>query len=202
MGMHTTFHTLVVLMAVLSFSAPFRAIAQQDSVRIEAETAASQDANAVSLEAKVAAEQNASGDINKLLWFATGMGVCCIGGAIGGFTGCYIGDLISPIEIEPTEGSDFFMPIPAFDINNSGPMLIGGCIGVAVGILVPFIGIYSYPGDPPAERLLGKSPEYVESYTKAYKERTRWLRTSWAVAGAAGGGFGLCLFGSIFGSIQ
>lgn len=58
----------------------FSGLAQQNSVRIAAETAVAQDANVVHLAAKAAAEQDISDDINKLLWFGVGMGICCIGG--------------------------------------------------------------------------------------------------------------------------
>lgn len=36
---------------------------------------------------------------------------------------------------------------------------------------------------PPPERLLGKSPEYIESYLNAYKRKVRTLRGTSAVAG-------------------
>ena len=186
MKTYSKFHTFVGLIAILTVSLPFGAIAQQNSVQIEAEAAAAQDAG---------------GDINKLLWFGAGVGVCCIGGTIGGLTGGYVGNLISPTEIEATEGLGFAPNYGTVDINNCGPTLIGSGIGFSVGVLVPFIGIYYYQGSPPPERLLGKSPEYVEVYTKAYKGRSRWLRTSWAAIGATGGGcgfgLGLCLLGSI-----
>ena len=198
MRTHATFHTFVALIAILTVNLPFSAIAQQNSVRIEAETAAAQNVNAVSLEAKVAAEQDASSDINKLLWFGAGLGICCIGGGIGGLTGGFVGNLISPIEVESSEGLGF-APNFASDISNSGAAIIGSGIGLAVGVLVPLIWISTYEPNLPPKRFIGKSPEYVESYTNAYRTKTRSLRTTWAAAGAAiaGGGLGLCLLGSI-----
>ena len=60
-----------------------------------------------------------------------------------------------------------------------------------VGGLIPLIGIYNYQGDPPPERLLGKSAKYVEFYTDAYKTKTRSLRTKWAAIGTAAAVIGL-----------
>ena len=197
MQIHSMFRTFVALITMLTLSSPFSVLAQQDSVWIAVETAAAQDANVVHLAAKAAAEKDASGDINKLLWFGVGAGICCIGGAVGALTGCFVGNLIDPIRIEPTAASGFG-PYPVPDISNGEGVVIGSCIGFVAGVLVPFIGVYySYQGNPPSDRLLGKSPEYIEVYTNAYKTKTRSLRTIWAAAGATTAGGGLCLLGYI-----
>ena len=53
------FHTLVILMVVLTFSTSFVTLAQQSPVLTEvSETAVAQNANAVVLEAKAAAERD------------------------------------------------------------------------------------------------------------------------------------------------
>ena len=185
------FHTLIILTIVLTFSAPFSALAQQNRTQTTAEIDAG-------LLAAKAAEQDAGRDINKLLWFGAGIAICCIGGTIGGLTGALVGNLIDPVKVEESTGLGFapyFVP----DTSGGGALAIGTGVGLVAGVLVPFIGISRYQSNPPAERLLGKSPEYVESYTNAYKVKARSLRTSMAVAGAAtvGGGLGLCLFGSL-----
>lgn len=165
------FHRMAALIIVLAFGISFTILAQQKSVWIETETATAQDADAASLEAKVAAEQDANSDVNKLLWFGAGVGTCCIGGAIGYLAGGTVASLLDPIPV-----------------NSSTPYDIGGvAVGwsAVVGGLIPLIGIYNYQGDPPPERLLGKSPKYVEFYTDAYKTKTRSLRTKWAAAGTA-----------------
>ena len=69
--------------------------------------------------------------------------------------------------------------------------------GGLIGGLAPLLGIYTYQGNPHPERLVGKSPEYVESYTDTYIAKSRSLRTKWAAAGGligvgVGGGVG-CL---------
>ena len=150
MRTHATFYIFAVLMAVLTFSAPFVAIAQQ---------------NLAVLEARAMAAQDAESDVNKGVWFGSG---CLVSAGTL---------LVFLIVEEPT------------------PEMCGlACLFHGAALAVPFV--YSPP--LPSSRLLGKSPEYVESYTKAYKKRTRWLRTSWAVAGASTGcGLGLCLLGVI-----
>ena len=46
---------------------------------------------------------------------------------------------------------------------------------------------------PRPERLLGKSPEYIDFYTNAYKKEVREFRTQWVLIGAGTG----CLIGCI-----
>ena len=169
------FHILVFCMAMLTFSLPFATLAQQNSVRVKAKTAEAQDANVIRSEAKVAAEQHASRDINKLLWFSAGVGVAIVGSTIGAGIGCVVGSSINPGTY--TEG--FFFP----DYAPSEAQCIGPFIGMAIGGLAPLIGIYGYQGNPPPERLVGKSPEYVVFYTDAYKAKTRSIRTKWAAGG-------------------
>ena len=174
MRIYATFYGIgaSIVIVILIFSMPFAALAQQNSVEIETKTTAA-DADAVRLAAKAAAEQDASGDINKPLWFGAGAGICCIGGAVGGLAGAYVGNLIAP----PTGGS--LGPFLDF-----GDGAAAGClVGAVAGVSIPFIGIENSQAEPPTERLLGKSPAYVEFYTDAYQKKTRSLRKRWATAG-------------------
>ena len=66
MRIHSTFHTLVVLTAVLTFSTSFGTLAQQ---------------NSGSVDAKIAAERDAEADVSKPLWFGAG---CLLLGVSGG----------------------------------------------------------------------------------------------------------------------
>ena len=52
---------------------------------------------------------------------------------------------------------------------NRGLWLLGGCLGGVVGVIVA----YAVEPSPPVTRLLGKSPEYVASYTDAYREKAK-----------------------------
>ena len=183
MRTHVTFHTFVVLIAVLTVSAPFSAIAQQNAVRIEAETAAAQDANVVRLAAKAGTPQDASNDTNKR---STRMTAVCVGGAIGGLIGCLVGTALSSADPQPTLG---FAPLLGFD---ERPIILGS-IGCAVGALISLGVTHNSPSSPSPKRLLGKSPEYVEFYTDAYRTKTRSLRTKLAAAGSASAGGGMLI---------
>ena len=54
--------------------------------------------------------------------------------------------------------------------------------GSVAAVLSVGIGIYGSPSNPPPERLIGKSPEYVRAYAHAYKARIRSERTTRAIA--------------------
>ena len=164
------FHILVFFMSVLTFHIPFAAFAQENSIQIKAGTTASQETNIVKLEAEAAAMQDARSDTNEILWFGTGFAAFAIGCPVGACTGCCIGSIVSP---------------SYFYDSDSTAQGIGSLIGFTVGVLVPFIGIYRYKSHPSPERLMGKSPEYVEFYTDAYKAKTRLIQTATATAGAA-----------------
>lgn len=49
-------------------------------------------------------------------------------------------------------------------------------------------GTYFYRPAPPLARLMGKSPEYVEAYTSAYKSQRGNIQVRWASAGCLTGG--------------
>ena len=170
------FHTLVVLMAVLTFSTSFVTLAQQNPVLTEvSETAAAQNANAVVLEAKAAAEQDASKDTNELLWF-------CIGGTLPwalayGFMGGYM--IQNPSEFTGGLVIDF-EEHEALACGVGLLALSASCIGIASW------GIFAKT-PPPPERLIGKSPEYVASYLNAYKRKVRTLRGTSTVGGSVAG---------------
>ena len=195
-------HIFVFFMVVLTFSIPFVTLAQQNSVQREAENAAVQDMEAVRLEAKTAAERDASSDINEHLWFGIGVGICCISVSVCGFAGCLVGESIDPstvsadadiggiLAVDPTQWGE--SPGCSFNINTSTGARVGTVVGSAVGVLVPLIGIYNHQSHPLPERLIGKSPEYVAFYTDVYKAKTRSLRTTSAVKGAAIG-YGLLM---------
>ena len=171
------FHILVFCMVVLTFSLLFVTYAQQNSVPVAAETAAAQDANALRLDAKVAAERDASNDINKLSWFGAGVGIPAAG-CLGGIVGMLLGNFIAPRDSSEPSG---LMP---FDDISGGAVVVGS-VGCAAGLILSIRAIYKYQPPPPPERLIGKSPEYIEFYTNAYMAKSRSLRRKWAAIGAA-----------------
>ena len=139
MRIRSTFHTLVVLTAVLTFSMSFGTLAQQ---------------NPRSVEAKIAAERDAEADVSKPLWFGTG---CLLLGVSGGCVGV--------LALEP----------PLVEVMLPSVWTAG------------IAGSYFYRPDPPADRLLGKSPEYVAFYTDAYKAKRGQLHATWTTIGCASG---------------
>ena len=156
-------------MAMLTFSAPFVALCQQNSVQAEAEVTAAQAVNAVRLTAITAAELDASADINKLACVGIGAGAALVGGWCGAL---FVGD--------------------SYDFQ-SWPetiTIIGGLAG-GTGILSALIGSYIYLPNPSPEKLIGKSLEYVMFYTDAYRAETRSLRVTSAFTGAAIGCAGI-----------
>ena len=165
MRIRSTFHILSVLTVILTFSMPFAILAQQNSVQTEvSEAAAEQDRKPTTLEIKVTAEQDASNDFNDFLWFSVGLGVSYIGGVGGGFAGGIIGD-------------GGFLQDDAS----------GFVVGAIAGIVASLIAIYKSSVHVPPWRLIGKSPEYVELYTEAYRRKMRRLQTVQAAAGTVAG---------------
>ena len=86
------------------------------------------------------------------------------------------------------------------DVNTTVWLATGGILGIAGNLPLGAIaigGAYVYQPVPPAERLLGKSAEYVTIYTDTYKAKARSLRLSAAAKGALGGAAVFCLLGAI-----
>ena len=86
------------------------------------------------------------------------------------------------------------------DVNTILWLVAGGILGTAGSCLLGSVamgGAYVYQPVPPAERLLGKSVEYVNFYTEAYKARIRRLQLVAATKGAAGGAAVFFLLGTL-----
>ena len=152
-------------MAVLMFGMPFGTLAQHDSVQVEAGVATGSDGNRVILEAKAAAEQDASRDVNKLAWFWAGVGVSLLG-AVGTIGGCLLGGELDP----PADPSLLYAATP------SGGQMMCTLGGLVAGALIPLSLIYNYKPNLPPERFIGKSPEYIDHYTEAYRKKARSIR--------------------------
>lgn len=166
MRIMSAFHTLVVLMIVLTFSTSFATLAQQNPVLTEvSKTAAAQKASAVVLEAKAAAERDASKDTNEPLWFCIGTPLLFV------FSSAVVGGhmILDPSEYDDDEARVYV------------------CASLALSAsYITWVswGIFAEK-TPPPHRLIGKSPEYVESYLNAYKRKVRMLR---GISTGVGGG--------------
>lgn len=119
------------------------------------------------ISAEAQAKQDAEADLNKSSWIGVG---CAIPAStmLGGLVGVGVGSLGS--------SGGFIV---------SQEEALGMLIGMTVGCLVPLITVYNHKLTPPPERLLGKSPEYIDVYTDTYKTRTRQLRGQYAAGGCA-----------------
>lgn len=60
---------------------------------------------------------------------------------------------------------------------------VGSCLLGSVGV----IGANAYKPTPSPERLMGKSPQYIASYTKAYQTKAKRLQLRSAAIGCLGG---------------
>ena len=124
------------------------------------------------------AETDASADMSdrsKARWFLLGG----FGSTVGCLLGCAGGFLLGTLN---SSNSRSDTPVNcAF----AGAVLLGACA-------VP-TAVFRYPYNPtpPPERLLGKSPEYIEAYTHAYKARTALLRKIFVTAGSIASNLGV-----------
>lgn len=86
------------------------------------------------------------------------------------------------------------------DVNTALWLSAGGILGIAGTCLLGTVavgGAYVYQPVPPADRLLGKSVEYVNFYMDAYKARMRRLQLVAATKGALGGSAVFFLLGTL-----
>ena len=108
--------------------------------------------------AEIQAKQDAKSDVNKFAWFA------------GGFIGCASGWTMLAL----IDSGDY---IDSATLDQSLRCLV---------VMVPFLPmVYAISASPapPTERLLGKSPEYVNVYVNSYKKEVKRQRVLLSVAG-------------------
>lgn len=130
-------------------------------------------------EARIATEADAQADAkrgkNQLLGCLGSSTLVTLPAVGGAFYGCLIGDALkSP----PSEG----MLFPG--IFTTG-VVCCGLTGWGIGFAGSLYGLYKLGGKVPSERLIGKSPEYIEVYTATYKQRVGIHRARRAAGGSA-----------------
>ena len=154
------FRISVLLMAtLLLFSAMPVSLAQQSAVQAEAEA----DANS---------------DMPKVRWFMLGAVSSTAGCILGCVGGCLVGGIL-----DPGSAPDFFIYSPVTSQGQASCLLAGAFL---LGVLAVPAAVFDYPHNPnpPPKRLLGKSAEYVEAYTQAYRAKTISLRKRLVTAGS------------------
>ncbi len=183
MKMNLKFHFSVFIAVAMIFSVPFVTIAQQNSGRGGAEVAAAEDAQAVVLRAKAAAERDVNSDFNvrRFQWSIGGPAFVTLSSIWGAFLGCAVGNALNP----PRQ-SDPFVDELNFGCTFFSTGMIYGCLGGwGTGFTASTYGIYKLGSAVPSERLIGKSPEYIEVYTKTYKRKIGLQRAVSAAVGSA-----------------
>ena len=157
------FRVPVLFMAtLLLFSTMSVSLAQQHAVQAQAKADASADMSSIS----------------KTEWFISGG----LGSAVGCFLGCAGGYLLGKVNPGYTSA-----PIS----NTQTHFAFAG--GILLGVCAVPTAVFVYPHNvtPPPERLLGKSPAYIEAYTQAYKSRTTLLRKIFVTAGSITSNLGM-----------
>lgn len=160
------FRISVLLMAtLLLFSAVPVSLAQQSAVQAEAEA----DANS---------------DMPKVRWFMLGAVSSTAGCILGCVGGCLVGRIL-----DPGTAPDFFIYTPVTSEGQASCLIAGAFL---LGVLAVPTAVFEYPHNPnpPPERLLGKSAEYVEAYTQAYRAKTVSLRHRLVTAGSISSNLG------------
>lgn len=124
----------------------------------------------IHLQAKVDAESDAKHDVNLLAYFGAGMSAPLAAGMCALTTGC-----IADLHFGPRQ------PEPSY--------IIAAVSAATVFSLLTRYYTRLHPPNPPPERLIGKSPEYIKFYADAYRAKMRSYQIK---SGAAGSVFG-CL---------
>ena len=120
--------------------------------------------DAIRLQAKADAESDARRDVNLLAYFGAGASAS-FAAAMCGIAGLCLYDMTT-------------------ELRDDRLLCIGSSIGGAT-VMGLLIGYYIGSPNPPPERLIGKSPEYVTFYADAYREKMRSYRMRSVAVGSA-----------------
>ena len=125
---------------------------------------------------------DAKTDFQEGIWTLLGMMApmgCCLGYAVAS-------------TIDPEPDVSHWITMEFAEPNDT--QYLGARIGTVAGFLSLPLVLVLAPINPPAEQLLGKTPEYVDAYTQKYKSETQILRLKHVGKGLAlGTGLGCLL---------
>lgn len=110
--------------------------------------------------AEIQAKQDAKSDVNKFAWF------------VGGFIGC--ASVWTMIALMDRGG--YIDSASTLDQSLR-------CLTVTIPPFLPMVSAIFVSSTPPTERLLGKSPEYVNVYVDSYRKEVKRQRVILSVAG-------------------
>ena len=163
------FHTLVILMIVLTFSAPFVILAQQNTTQPEVPKDATQDVNVIKRQAIADAKQDAKNDHNITGSMCLGMSIPILSLTTGLLAGCAFG--------EDASGGWY---------GYGAGRTVNPYAFASVAVITTCFSswtIYNYKLDPPTHRLIGQPLEYIDAYTDAYKKEKQILRIKYSTLG-------------------
>ena len=163
---------LAVFILSYAYVAPLKAEKNEIAdARIAAETDAQADA-----------EYDANGDINQFFCCMSSSTFVTISAIGGAFFGCWLGNALDRPYQSHASTDPEGMILPA--IISTG--MVYGCLGGwGIGFTGSVYGIYKLGGKVQSERLIGKSPEYIEVYTTTYKRKIGIQRAKRAAVGSA-----------------
>ena len=125
--------------------------------------------DAIHLQAKTDAESDASDDANALAYFGAGVSVPFAAVPCGYMTGC-VGVLI----VENGQGSSSCITASLGSAKDGLPGITA--LAGSAAVLSLLIAHHSRPPNPPPERLIGKSSEYIKFYANVYRSKMRSYR--------------------------
>ena len=132
--------------------------------------------NLTEAQATADAHRDVNQDMKESLWFMSGLVGSSVGFAAGGIGACLSGLII-----------DFNPDTSCIYAVSDDPMTscsIAGAIFCGALVVPAAVFIYPHKPSPPLERLLGKSPEYIDAYLHAYRSKTISLRKRMVTAGS------------------
>ena len=139
--------------------------------------------NPVAAQAEADANADMS-DMAKAMWFTLGG----LGSTAGCLTGC-VGGCVIGTRLDPDGGfHDLLIPTGA-----QAGCTVAGAILLGAFAMPLAVDLYPHNVTPPPERLLGKSPEYIEAYTQIYTSKTTSLRKRLVIVGSIAGNIGMVL---------
>ena len=133
--------------------------------------------DSIHLQAKADAESDARHDANALAYLGAGVSAPFAAAPCGYMTGC-LGMLI----IENGQASSSCVTASLGSATDYLPGIIA--LAGSTAALSLLIAHHSRPPNPPPERLIGKSSEYVKFYAKVYRAKMRSYRMRAVAAGS------------------
>lgn len=146
--------------------------------------------DAINLQAKADAESDAKHDANALAYLGAGVSVPFAAVPCGYMTGC-VGALI----IGNEQDSSSCLTASLGSAKDYLPAITA--LAGSTAALSLLIAHHSRPPNPPPERLIGKSSEYVKFYADAYRSKMRSYRMRAVAAGSIVGGTAMTIMYAI-----